>query len=176
MRDFAGIYKQQVPRVYGFFAYLVPSCEDAEDLTQQTFERALRAWERYDDTRGSASSWLLAIARNLFLDHLRAARAMRMASVEGACLDDLPATPDRPSLGLDPDLERALGELGPRERELVALRFGADLTGAEIAALTGLSLANVHQVLSRALRRMRACLDAVPAGAGPPAELGSSAR
>ena len=44
---------------------------------------------------------------------------------------------------------------GQRERELIALRYGADLTGPEIAELTGLSLANVQQILSRSLRRMR---------------------
>ena len=45
--------------------------------------------------------------------------------------------------------------MGERERELIALRFGGDLTGPEIAELTELSLANVHQILSRALRTLR---------------------
>jgi len=49
--------------------------------------------------------------------------------------------------------------LGDRDRELIALRFGGDLTGPEIAELTGLSLANVQQILSRSLRRMRAEMD-----------------
>ncbi len=62
---------------------------------------------------------------------------------------------DRHSLGVSPELERALGVLGERDRELIALRYGGDLTGAEIAEVTGLSLANVQQILSRSLRRMR---------------------
>jgi DNA-directed RNA polymerase specialized sigma24 family protein len=49
--------------------------------------------------------------------------------------------------------------LSDRDRELVALRYGGDLTGPEIASLTGLSLANVQQILSRSLRRLRALLD-----------------
>ena len=64
-----------------------------------------------------------------------------------------------PDLGLEPDLERALAGLAPREREIIALRFGGELTGPEIAELTGLSLANVQQILSRSLRRMRAVIE-----------------
>jgi len=164
-RDFAGVYEQQVSQVYGFFGYLVRSRDDAEDLTQQTFERALRAWGRFDSTRGSATAWLLTIARNQFVDFLRAGRSGRAQSVEEAGLEGFGATTDRPSVGLDPELERALGSLSARERELIALRFGADLSGAEIAALTGLTLANVQQILSRSLRRMRGSLEGVAAGA-----------
>lgn len=77
-------------------------------------------------------------------------------------LDDEPgvaATQVEPDLGLDPDLAAALARLPEREREIIALRYGGDLTGPEIAALTGLSLANVQQILSRSLRRLRADLE-----------------
>jgi RNA polymerase sigma-70 factor, ECF subfamily len=156
---------RNLDRVYGFFAYSLSSRADAEDLTQQTFERATRGWAGYDKARAGASTWLLAIARNLLIDHLRAARTIRTRPVEDAALEAIPAPPDRPSLGLDPDLEDALAGLADRERELIALRFGADLTSREIAELTGLSTANVDQILSRSLRRMRASLSPVAVGA-----------
>jgi RNA polymerase sigma-70 factor (ECF subfamily) len=158
--DFAGVYDKEVGNVHRFFSYALCSRVDAEDLSQQTFERALRAWGRYDQTRASPSTWLLAIARNLLVDHLRAERVTR--TVYDVGLDAVAAEPDQPGLGLDPELEQALAELSPRDRELIALRFGGDLTGAEIAALTGLSLSNVQQILSRSLRRMRSRLDRVP--------------
>jgi RNA polymerase sigma-70 factor (ECF subfamily) len=161
--DFTPVCDRHLDRIYGFFAYALNSRADAEDLTQQTFERAMRAWGRYDGSRASASTWLLAIARNLLIDHLRAAGTARTLGDED--LEEMPAPPDRPSLGVDPDLEQALGQLAPRERELIALRFGGDLTGAEIAALTGLTTANVQQILSRSLRRMRARMDPLPVGA-----------
>lgn len=165
-RDFAKVYDEQVRRVYGFFAYRLSSRADAEDLTQATFERALRAWHRYDERRGSAAAWLLAIARNLLVDHTRRVGVTtHLEAADEARLEAIISAPARHSLGLDPDLERALDELGARERELIALRFGGDLSGAEIAALTGLSLANVQQILSRSLRRMRLTMDgAVVAG------------
>ena len=172
-RDFAGVYDEHVWRVYGYFAYLLRSRVDAEDLTQQTFERALGAWGRFDDSRGaSVATWLLVIARNLLVDHVRSARADRSRPAEEEDLHEIPAAPDRHSLGLDPALERALAELSPRERELIALRFGGDLTGPEIAELLGLTLANVQQILSRSLRRMRAYMDGDPAGSAQRAGTG----
>jgi RNA polymerase sigma factor (sigma-70 family) len=158
-RDFSAVYDEHVWSVYGFFAYRLRSRADAEDLTQETFERALRAWGRYDAARAGVSTWLMAIARNLLVDHLRADRQGRQRAVDEVDDGALVAEPDRPDLGLDPDLERALAALSDRERELIALRFGGDLTGPEIAELTGLTLANVQQILSRSLRRMRAFLD-----------------
>jgi RNA polymerase sigma factor (sigma-70 family) len=163
--DFADVYDEHVSQVYGYFAYALGSRPDAEDLTQQTFERALRAWDRYDQSRASPSTWLLAIARNLLVDHMRASRAVYTRSVDEVGLEAVASQPDRPSLGLDPDVERALTELGPRERELIALRFGGDMSGAEIAHLMRLNVSNVQQILSRSLRRMRASLDRVPVGA-----------
>jgi RNA polymerase sigma factor (sigma-70 family) len=157
--EFAEVYEQHVSKVYGFFGYAVRDRADAEDLTQQTFERALKAWDGYDQLRGESSKWLMVIARNLFVDHLRATRSLPAQPVEVEELERMPAAPDRHNLGLEPELERALAELEPRARELLALRFGADLAGAEIADLTGLSLDNVQQILSRSLRRMRASLD-----------------
>ena len=158
-REFAAVYDEHVWRVYGFFAYRLHSRQDAEDLTQLTFERALRAWTTYDERRAGVGTWLIAIARNLLVDHLRAAAA-RIQGISGeADLEALPAVADEPRVGLEPELERALGELGSRERELIALRFGGDLTGREIAELTGLTLGNVQQILSRALRRMQESLD-----------------
>jgi RNA polymerase sigma-70 factor (ECF subfamily) len=169
--DFAGIYDEHALRVYGFFAARLSARPEAEDLTQQTFERALRAWATYDASRASPATWLLTIARNLLVDHLRARRPGLRLSLDALELEPLAAPPDRHRLGLEPELERALRQLGPRERELIALRFGGDLNGPEIAQLTGLSLANVQQILSRSLRRMRASLEgaalAASRGAGP---------
>jgi RNA polymerase sigma-70 factor (ECF subfamily) len=156
--EFTAAYDEHVWGVYGFFGYRVSSREEAEDLTQLTFERALKAWARFDPERGAMRTWLLAIARNLLVDHYRRAGEATLEPVDDrdAELGRLGGVPGPESdLGLDPDLERALQTLHPRARELIALRFGAELTGPEIAELTGLTLANVQQILSRALRRLR---------------------
>jgi RNA polymerase sigma-70 factor, ECF subfamily len=154
--DFVDAYDENVWTVYGFIAYRVARRADAEDLTQQTFERALRAWHRFDPGRASAQTWLITIARNLLIDHYRAHRAEQpLERLEGA----EPSEELNADLGLSPEIAAALQELSTRDREVVALRFGADMTGQEIATALDLSLANVQQILSRALRRMRARLE-----------------
>ena len=161
-RRFARLYDEHIWDVYGFFGYRLRSREEVEDLTQQTFERALRAWERFDAERATERTWLLAIARNLLIDHYRRRGSAAHEPLDESDGED-PRLESRPgpeeALGLAPELESALGSLGERERELIALRFGADLNGPEIAELTGLTLANVHQILSRSLRRLRGKLD-----------------
>jgi len=157
---FADAYDEHVWHVYGFFAYRVRDRADAEDLTQHTFERALKAWPRYDPERAPVGAWLISIARNLLVDHYRADRSSRQEPLDAAGEEALGSEPPAPDLGLDPPLAAALAGLSPRDREIVALRFGGDLTGPEIAELTGLSLANVQQILSRSLRRLRDALEA----------------
>ena len=159
---FAGFYEEHVWHVYGFFGYRLGTREDAEDLTQITFERALKAWDRFDERRASGSTWLMAIARNLLVDHYRRGGSERAEPIESEAAGESGGaieSPQEKTLGISPELEGALSRLGQREHELVALRFGGDLTGPEIAELTGLSLANVQQILSRSLRRLRAELD-----------------
>jgi RNA polymerase sigma-70 factor, ECF subfamily len=158
--DFEQAYDEQLARVFGFFAYRLNSRADAEDLTQQCFERALRAWDRFDPSRAAVSTWLLAIARNLLIDHYRGQPTDASIPLEDVNPSALPTVEGiGADLGLDPRLAQALARLVDRDRELLALRFGADLNGPEIAQLTGLTLANVQQIISRSLRRLRAELE-----------------
>jgi RNA polymerase sigma-70 factor (ECF subfamily) len=154
---FAEAFEAHLRDVYTFFTYRMGSSRDAEDLTQATFERAFRSWGRYDPARASVRTWLLAIARNLLIDHHRARSQRRELLVEDGW--EVTAPVDQPAIGLDPALAAALRCLSEREREVIALRFGGDLTGPEIAGVTRLTVANVHQLISRALRRLRAELE-----------------
>jgi RNA polymerase sigma factor (sigma-70 family) len=155
--DIRDVYQQHVGAVYAFFSYSV-SHHTAEDLTAATFERVVRAWSRFDPKRAQPRTWILAIARNLLTDHYR-----RQSYRDGVSLDEHPAlastlvaSDDPLARALSTDVVRTwLARLEPREREVLALRFGADLPAAEIARCLGLSEANVHQVSSRAIRRLR---------------------
>ncbi|MDQ3758475.1 MAG: RNA polymerase sigma factor [Actinomycetota bacterium] len=161
MQGFETVYDEHVWDVYGFFGYRVRTREEAEDLTQTTFERALRAWDRFDPKRAAAKTWILVIARNVLIDHYRRSGTRREEPlsdehlVGGLGRHEPYEEMGEAGLGPAPELADALGQLGAREREVIALRFGGDLAGAEIAEITGLSLANVQQILSRSLRGMR---------------------
>jgi RNA polymerase sigma-70 factor (ECF subfamily) len=144
--------------VYAFFAYSAPRSV-AEDLTSTTFERVMRAWKSYDPEKASERTWILAIARNVLRDHFR-----RQRHRAGVSLDEHPEIAEALSVD-DPEVERILSDdavrawlapLSEREREVVTLRYAVELPAEEVAEVTGLSAANVHQIASRALRRLRA--------------------
>lgn len=155
VEQLARLYDEHVEAIYGFFRYRLGSRGDAAGLTELTFERAL-ALGYHDPDRDGAGVWLLAIARELLVDY----PAGHPGPVEQLGDDFAPeheqaaGMPDG-ARDLGPDLEAALDRLDDYERDLVALRFGGDLNGPEIAWLTGFDLADVRQVLSRALRRLR---------------------
>lgn len=151
------VYRENVRAVYAFFSYSV-SHETAEDLTAATFERVVKAWSRFNPETASPRTWILAIARNLLADHFR-----RQAHRNAISLDEHPAlaaslaSSDDPAARLlsDDVVRDWLGRLEPREREVLALRFAADLPAADVARQLELSEANVHQISSRALRRLQ---------------------
>ena len=159
--DFAEVYDLHVWDVYGFLAYRLGSRVDAEDLTQLTFERALKAWDRFDERKAGLHTWLIAIARNALIDHYR--RGVNAVEQPFSMEDTERLGPTEPGpeegLGVAPVLATALDKLGDREREVLALRFGGDLSGPEIADMLDLSLANTQQILSRSLRKLRAELE-----------------
>src|SRR6516164_3928963 len=72
--DWDAVYAEQLPRVYNFFRYRLRDDSVAEDLTAATFEKAWRARESYRRDIAGFATWLLAIARNVAADHVRARR------------------------------------------------------------------------------------------------------
>lgn len=158
---FRRVYRANVRAVYAYFAYSV-SAHVAEDLTATTFERALRAFDRYDSAKASERTWLLAIARNALTDYYRRQQHRRAVSTDEhpALLDQLIATDDPLARRATLDgLVAWLQDLDPRQQEVLALRFGADMSAGEIAAALEISESNVHQIASRALRKLRAAAE-----------------
>jgi RNA polymerase sigma-70 factor (ECF subfamily) len=78
---FAAIYGHYFPRVYNYVRYRVGDAVAADDITAQTFERALVGIGRYRPERAPFAAWLFAIARNAVTDHLRAQRRARFSPV-----------------------------------------------------------------------------------------------
>lgn len=153
--DWAAVYREQLPRVYNFFRYRLGDDQTAEDLTAMTFEKAWRSRERYRRDLGAFEAWLFGIARRVAADHLRRRR-------HDVSLEDLADPPDPRALAelvqRQDDLARLgllLAELPPRERELIALKYGGEMTNRAIAAVTGLSESNVGTIVHRAVGKLR---------------------
>jgi RNA polymerase sigma-70 factor (ECF subfamily) len=153
--DWDAVYGEMLPRVYNFFRYRLGNDAVAEDLTSLTFEKAWTQRTRYRRDLAGFATWLLSIARNVAIDHLRARRPH--LPIEAA--DDVaaPGTPhdDYASAADLARLARLLKGLPAREQELVALKYGAEATNRAIAALTGLSESNVGTILHRVVQQLR---------------------
>ncbi|MFN2471717.1 MAG: RNA polymerase sigma factor [Gaiellaceae bacterium] len=151
---FAASAARHLDDVYRYLLYLTKDGTLAEDLTADTFERALRGWHRFDPRRGSARTWLCQLARTTALDHFRAEDRRRSREARYAREHDEPAAP--PELpGLSPELERALAALSAAEREVIALRVVLELDGDAAARVLGISRTACSTRLSRALQRLQ---------------------
>jgi RNA polymerase sigma-70 factor (ECF subfamily) len=151
------VYVRELPRVYNFFRYRVGDGAVAEDLTSATFEKAWRARASYRHDAAAFSTWLFTIARNVATDHFRKRRP-EVPIEEAAGQPAGEATPEETAMrGADVErLSHLLAALPPRERELLALKYGADLTNRAIARVTGLSESNVGTILHRTVLALRA--------------------
>jgi RNA polymerase sigma-70 factor (ECF subfamily) len=155
------VYRETVGAVFAYLSYSVGS-QVAEDLTAATFERVVRSWHRYDPALGTPRQWTLAIARNVLLDHHRRQRFRR-----GPSLEEVPGIVDSLLAADDPagDLLRretvreALAQLSAQEREVIGLRYGADLPAAAVAATLGLTNSQVYDKVASALERLRKALE-----------------
>jgi RNA polymerase sigma-70 factor (ECF subfamily) len=144
-----------IRRVYAYVAYRLGDGPDAEDVTSETFERALRYRSSFDASKGPPVAWLIGIARRCVDD------ALSGRAQAGAEPQDVAAPSD---LELETvrriDLRKAMAALDERDRELLALRYGADLKARQIAELLDLKTNAVEVALHRALKRLRERLGA----------------
>lgn len=157
--NFAEVYAEHVTPVWRYVRLRLPTDSDAEDVTSQVFERALRSWSSYDTGRGSIGAWLVGIGRHTVADWWRKAGRELPTDLSGSGLADRPADDDPEGdalrrLGGD-EVRRRMGHLTAREREAVALRFGAELNSTEIAAVLGVQPSAARMLVHRALARLR---------------------
>ena len=143
-----------IRRVYAYVAYRIGEGPDAEDVTSETFERAVRYRRSYDAAKGEPAAWLIGIARRLLAERAGAASAEASEPPEDVDHGDLEEDTVRRLA-----LAAAVAELDERDRELIALRYGADLTVRRIGELLGMRKNAVEVALHRALARLRATVE-----------------
>lgn len=146
--------KPLIRRVYAYVAYRLGDGELAEDVTSETFLRAVRYRASYDRSKGEPIAWLLGIAKRCVDAALARPAEIPVADPETLGEGDLEErTVGRLALAA------ALTELSARDRELIALRFGADLTARQIGERLEMKTNAVEVALHRALDRLRSRLE-----------------
>jgi len=156
---FEALYRSSRDDVYAYVAGLLRDRAAAEEVTATAFERAFRKRARFDPKRGSGRAWLFGIARNAALDELRRRKRHAELAADPIDLDVSGTDEDANSREARMLLASALAELSPRERELVALKFFAGLSNAEVGAVVGISESNAGTRLHRVIEKLREACD-----------------
>lgn len=156
--EIAALIEPQIPALRRYAFALLRDREAADDLVQDTLERALSAWSgRRRD--GDLRAWLFTIERNLFLGALRR-RGRRGVDVGAETLEQVPDPGSDPEAGLGArDVLAGLDTLPEEQRSVLLLVAVEDLSYAEAACVLGVPVGTVMSRLSRARERMRNFLE-----------------
>ncbi len=163
------LYARYADNICGYVRSIVHDQHEAEDITQQVFAKLINVIGKYEERDVPFFAWILRVARNVAVDHIRRQRAIPVEEVRA--IDERagePANAERMN-----DLREALAELPRDQREVLVLRHFAGLSPTEIAERTGRSEGSVHGLHHRGRRALRAQLTsrgAAPATAGPRAK------
>ena len=161
---FEALYRSSRDDVYAYAFTLLRDAAAAEDVTALAFERAYRRRRTFDSRRGEERGWLFGIARNAALDELR--RRRRVAALAGepsraADASEAVSEDDEGEVALRRTaVQTALAKLPAREREIVALKFHAGLSNAELARVLGVSESNAGTLLYRTMEKLRKACNA----------------
>lgn len=154
--SFEELYDKYYDRVFNFVYMRLLHREDAEDITEDTFIKAMVAYDRNDTTKASDLTWLCTIARNCMVDHIRRSHRDRIIPFDGNW--DI-GEEDRELEKLTEDTERRIyrifKELKSEERELLAMRFKMDMGYPEIGKLLGIEPGTAAKRIERLLKKCR---------------------
>jgi RNA polymerase sigma-70 factor, ECF subfamily len=143
------LYVSYSNNIYGYVRSIVRDEHEAEDVTQHVFAKLMTSVVKYDDRGGPFPAWLLRLARNVAVDHLRANRLTPTETVIN------PDAASRADSDRTDSVRVALASLPSQQREVVLLRHLVGLTPTEIAARMGRSKSSVHSLHHRGRRTLQ---------------------
>ena len=146
------LYVRYADDIHGYVRSIVKDPHEAEDVTQQVFAKLIHVIGKYEERQVPFVAWILRVARNLALDHLRAQRMIPVEEVRGSDEGSGDPAGERPLN----DLREALSALPIDQREVLVLRHLAGLTPTEIATHTGRSESSIHGLHHRGRRALKA--------------------
>jgi RNA polymerase sigma-70 factor (ECF subfamily) len=153
---FGELYDRHITRVYRHIYYMVGNSAEAEDLAAQTFLKAWEAIDRYQVRGAPFVSWLLRIAHNLGVSHLRSKK--ETSQVHEGLVDDKPRRdPEHVAQQTAEEemVREAILKLREEQRQVIILRFIEDLEYPEVAEIIGKSVAAIRVIQHRALNSLR---------------------
>lgn len=152
--EWDALFQKELPRIYNYFLYRLNEKATAEDLCSATFVRAWKSRGSYRNNIASFSTWLFSIAHRVAVDYFRKNQP-KVVDLDDEILGD-----SSPENSYQERVEKivlgnAIAVLPEREQEIISLKYGAELSNKEIAALLNLSESNVSTILHRTVKQLR---------------------
>jgi len=158
--SFMALYDLYFNRVYNYVRYRCYDPQVADDITAQSFLKALSRISTYNADKAPFGAWLFAIVRNLVSDYYRHEKKYNLVDIEDAEFivqpyenRDLEESAEQREEKIK--MLQALDKLPSRQRDLIALKFGSEMTNRDIARLTGLTEQNVGVLVHRGIKTLR---------------------
>jgi RNA polymerase sigma-70 factor (ECF subfamily) len=152
---FGQLYELYVRKIYDFIYYKTHHKETAEDLTSQSFFKALEKINTFNSEKGSFNTWIYQIARNTVTDHYRSSKS-------NLNIDDIWDLHNDEDVERDTDtrlqlekVHKLLNQLKPEQREILLLRLWNNFSFKEIAEIVGKSEANCKMIVHRTLGKLQ---------------------
>ncbi|MFO8101475.1 MAG: sigma-70 family RNA polymerase sigma factor [Dehalococcoidia bacterium] len=154
------LYEQSYSKVARYMFVRIGDQQEAEDLASETFVKALKSLDSYTDRGMPMEAWIFRIAHNLLVDHLRKVSRRQTVNLD----ETLIRAADDPEESAETDIEmerlsKALEELSPAHREIIALRFFSGFTSAECGRILGKKPGAVREMQSAAIKLLRQSLN-----------------
>lgn len=150
---FRFLYLRYVDNVYGYVRSIVRDEYEAEDVTQHVFTKLITSLPKYEQREVPFAAWILRVARNVAVDHMRSRRAVPCEEVRE--LEPQHATTTQDSTLT---LHEALASLPEDQREVIVLRHVVGLSPGEIAGCLGKTEPSIHGLHHRGRGALRAVL------------------
>lgn len=152
---FSELYNRYFPQLYKYTLYKVGDSNIAEDLVSDVFEKMLLKYSTFNQEKGSFSTWLFTIANNIIINYHKK-NSCKIVHID---LEKVELKYRLEDLIIDRELKelllKAIMFLEERQRNIVALKFGACLTNRQIAQVMNLTESNVGTILYRSLRQLK---------------------
>jgi len=152
---YSEVYNKYFPKLYKYTLYRVGDINTAEDLVSEVFEKMLVKFNTYNPGKGKFSTWLFTIANNVIINYFR----KNNRYTEPSDFEKVEAKYRLEDLIIDRELKelllKAIMYLDDRQRNIIALKFGACLTNRQIARVMNITDSNVGTILYRSLKKLK---------------------
>jgi RNA polymerase sigma-70 factor (ECF subfamily) len=155
LNDFGILYDKYIKKIYDFIYYKTTHKETAEDLTSQTFFKALEKINTFDASKGTFAAWLYRIARNNVIDHYRTKKNDINVEDVWDLAGDEELDRDLDNKEKTEQIKKYISKINIEQREIIMMRVWQEMSYQEIAEITGKSEDVCRMTFSRAIKKLK---------------------